>query len=283
MNTAVASIGRRGGRRGLRSVQDRVLDAFSRDLPPRRLRRTISPLWFDFRGSGIDQVAYFVELAGLKPSDRVLDLGCGVGRVALPLTRYLNERGGYDGLDPQAPNIEWCQTRITSQFPNFRFGVVESSAGDTDTPAADTYALPFDDESFDLVYAGALFTDIPLETTLRYLSEAARVLKSGGRLVATWLIFNADTQALLPGRSVANKWTRDFGHYRNTAEGDWRSMLYEESWVREQHDRTGFEVLDPLTVDASYCLGRGYDQPESAIHLYYAHSVLAVRRDRAAS
>lgn len=42
---------------------------------------------------------YFIELGGLKPSDRVLDVGCGIGRLAIPLTQYLDARGGYAGLD----------------------------------------------------------------------------------------------------------------------------------------------------------------------------------------
>jgi SAM-dependent methyltransferase len=269
------AINRSRVQRGVRSLQDGLLDLSSRDLPPRRLRRTISPLWFDFRGSGIDQVNYFAELAGLEPSGRLLDLGCGVGRVALPLTRYLSGQGSYEGLDPQAPNIDWCRAHISAQFPNFHFDVIE---GNTDERETTAHPLPFEDESFDLVYAGALFTDIPFETTCHYLAEAARILKPGGRVVATWLVFNEGTQAVVPGRSVTKRWPRDYGSHRNTAEGVWPSLLYEESWLRTQHDSAGLDVLDPLRVDASYCLGRGYDRPESAVHLYYAHSVMAVRR-----
>ena len=42
--------------------------------------------------------AAVLERHGLKPEHRVLDIGCGVGRVALPLTRYLTS-GTYDGFD----------------------------------------------------------------------------------------------------------------------------------------------------------------------------------------
>ena len=34
---------------------------------------------------------YFIDFGGLKPDDSVLDCGCGVGRMAIPLTKYPNE------------------------------------------------------------------------------------------------------------------------------------------------------------------------------------------------
>src|SRR5688572_26220823 len=68
-------------------------------LPPRQLRAWISPLWFDFHDTGRSQLEFFVEIAGLQPSHRVLDIACGVGRVAMPLATYLDDAGGYEGFD----------------------------------------------------------------------------------------------------------------------------------------------------------------------------------------
>src|SRR3954452_13751233 len=85
-------------------VYDQVYEAAERlayplrQLPPRRLRTTISPLWFDFRKAGWDQLEFFTEVAGLQPSDRFLDIACGVGRVAIPLARFLNNHGSYEGF-----------------------------------------------------------------------------------------------------------------------------------------------------------------------------------------
>ena len=57
----------------------------------------------DVVGGGLElgegHVAQLRELAGLRPGDRVFDVGCGVGRTAIPLTSYLSSDGAYEGFD----------------------------------------------------------------------------------------------------------------------------------------------------------------------------------------
>ena len=53
----------------------------------------------DFNQVDEEYLRYFVELGGLRSHERVLDVGCGIDRPAVPLTRYLGDRGSYEGLD----------------------------------------------------------------------------------------------------------------------------------------------------------------------------------------
>ncbi|MDP8919032.1 MAG: class I SAM-dependent methyltransferase, partial [Pseudomonadota bacterium] len=55
----------------------------------------------DYRAIGVEYLGHYVRLGELKPSDRVLDIGCGIGRMAVPLTQYLDpETAFYEGIDP---------------------------------------------------------------------------------------------------------------------------------------------------------------------------------------
>src|SRR5262245_51329776 len=52
----------------------------------------------EFLTGGRSNVSWLIDNAGLKPTDRFLDVGCGVGRVAIPLADYLQE-GTYRGFE----------------------------------------------------------------------------------------------------------------------------------------------------------------------------------------
>ncbi len=40
----------------------------------------------DFKSKGNEFLKYFIEIGGIKKTDHVLDVGCGIGRMAVPLT-----------------------------------------------------------------------------------------------------------------------------------------------------------------------------------------------------
>jgi SAM-dependent methyltransferase len=248
-------------------------------LPPRRIRRGISPLWFDFKGTGEDQVEFLVELADLSPTDLVLDIGCGVGRVALPLTRYLDSTGGYDGFDILPYMIDWCRSHITTRHANFRFHLADVfSSVNTEEGGQDAarYRFPFDAEIFDLAYAGSLFTHLTPDATENYLSEAARTLKTGGRLVATFNMFNAESLKAVPAKSLAATWPNDYGIYRTKEkESPESNVAYEESYVREAYRSAGLRIIEPIRPDASYSPARA-PKRVSASHLWYACAIIAV-------
>ncbi len=48
----------------------------------------------DYEKTGTEFLEYFKDLGKLKPTDKVLDVGCGIGRMSVPLTKYLSSGGG---------------------------------------------------------------------------------------------------------------------------------------------------------------------------------------------
>jgi hypothetical protein len=63
---------------------------------------------------------YLIEFCNLKPTSKVLDAGCGPGRLAVALTDYLVPTGSYDGFDTYKEHIDWASQYITTKHPNFR-------------------------------------------------------------------------------------------------------------------------------------------------------------------
>jgi SAM-dependent methyltransferase len=137
------------------------------ELPPHRYRH-IGP--GDFRERGATLAALLVR-NGLEPHHHVLDIGCGIGRVALGLTNVLSAEGRYDGFDIDARAIHWCTSHLTPRFPNFRF--------------THAHGFPYADATFDFAFATSVLTHLELPEATRYVAEARRVLKPGGILLAT--------------------------------------------------------------------------------------------------
>jgi SAM-dependent methyltransferase len=171
-------------------------------VPPRRMDFVGHS---DFVATGDEFLAHFVALGGLRPGERVLDAGCGIGRMARPLAGYLDDAGSYDGFDVNADGIAWCEPRYRDR-PNFRF-VLADIRNDVYNPggslAAAEYRFPYDDDAFDLVFATSLFTHLVTAETLRYLDEVARVLAPGARALLTFFVLDETSRALIDsGRSA---------------------------------------------------------------------------------
>jgi SAM-dependent methyltransferase len=163
----------------------------------------------DFNQVGEEYLRYFVELGGLRPHERVLDVGCGIGRMAVPLTRYLDNRGSYEGIDVFPKGIAWCQENITPRYPNFRFRVADIKNKEYNPGgrfAASEYEFPYAEASFDFVLLTSVFTHLLPDEVENYLSEIERVLAPGGRCFASFFLLNEESLELLhSGRSTIDR------------------------------------------------------------------------------
>jgi SAM-dependent methyltransferase len=183
-----------GGRSGRR------LFKFIEPALPEPPQEHIKAIGGEFTAVALEMLDYFVELAGLQPDHRVLDVGCGVGRIAYALAYYLNERGRFDGFDVMRQLIEWDNANLASQRRNFHFRHVDIHNGlynPAGTLKADTFAFPYPDASFDLITVTSVFTHIQSRELRHYLDEIARVLAPGGRVAATAFVLNDESTALI--------------------------------------------------------------------------------------
>ena len=141
---------------------------------------------------------YFVEIAGLRPHHQVLDIGCGIGRMASGLSRYLDEDSGrYVGFDPVFDGVEWCR-QAYAERAGFSFEWADlhnelyNPGGRIRT---EDYVFPCKDNTVDLAIATSIFTHLYESDIRAHLLQTARVLKPQGRLFATAFLFEGDRPA----------------------------------------------------------------------------------------
>jgi SAM-dependent methyltransferase len=138
-----------------------------------------------------------VDAGGLQPHERVLDVGCGIGRAAVPLTRYLTS-GSYAGFDISRDAIEWCRRHISAQHPNFAFTYVDvynSHYNRYGRTLPEEFTFPEGDATCDVVFLSSILTHLAPAAAARYVAETARVLKPGGRAVMTWFLIDDSVRA----------------------------------------------------------------------------------------
>jgi SAM-dependent methyltransferase len=164
-------------------------------LPPRRL---VSQVPGNFKQVGKEFLGHFKTIGRLLPDESVLDIGCGPGRMAIPLTGYLSERGSYQGVDTWSEAVDWCSARITPRFGNFRFTSFDSKDRKDRNPKDGGGTFPFVDEQFDFAMLCAISRLD--ETAFRnYVIDAGRVLRRGGVYFGTcFLSYDPPTPSLRP-------------------------------------------------------------------------------------
>jgi SAM-dependent methyltransferase len=160
-------------------------------IPPENLLAGVGP--GDYVEAGELTVSLLERLAGLGPSDRVLDVGCGLGRIAWPLSRRLGERGSYEGFDVVRAYTDWCVGGLGLDPARFRFhhaDVRTSFYNPQGTVEPEDFIFPWADASFDLAIATSLFTHLLPRAIAHYLGEVARILRPGGRLFASFYLLD---------------------------------------------------------------------------------------------
>ena len=95
----------------------------ARYVPPLYLMQDGARDYVEFSENGLAALNRFLA-SGLKPSDRILNIGCGVGRKTIPLLDCLTT-GSYEGFHVVGKQVRWCAKRITPRYPHFRFQHVE--------------------------------------------------------------------------------------------------------------------------------------------------------------
>ncbi|HEX8672550.1 MAG TPA: class I SAM-dependent methyltransferase [Longimicrobium sp.] len=162
-------------------------------LPPPHLRFCGAEFQDDryFLASARREARRLVDEAGLTSQGRVLDVGCGPGRLAIGLLDLPGGVAGYLGLDVHRPSIDWCTRNLGRAHPAFRFHHVDvrnDRYNPDGTQQAGAVRLPAESASHDVAYLYSVFSHMLPAGVKGYLHELHRVLAPGGTLFFTGFV-----------------------------------------------------------------------------------------------
>ncbi len=216
--------------------------------PPKRMWHWITSPDLDFKAEGEGLRGFLVEECGLRPDESVLDVGCGIGRNAVPLIGHVRS---YDGFDIMPDAVRWCQENITPRHPNFRFSLADvrnERYNPTGARKASEYRFPYGDDSFDLVFLISVFTHMLPRDMENYLSEIARVLKPGGRCAVSYMLLNDEARRNIEKGAGALDFKHEIeeGCFAQLPELPEAAVAYEEERVRALYDALSLRIREPI-------------------------------------
>ena len=210
----------------------------------------------DFVATGKEFLGHFRELCDLRPDEQLLDVGCGIGRMAVPLTGYLNARGSYHGIDVVAKGIRWCQDNIASRYRNFNFvhaDIRNRQYNPKGRLLPREYRFPFAADTFDFVFLTSVFTHMLPDDLEHYLAETFRVLRCGGRTLISYFLLNPESRALIARGRSNQQFKFELGFCKTVLRRNPEAAIaYPEEHIRKLYAGQGLSLREPIRY-GSWC------------------------------
>lgn len=186
----------------------------------------------DYVAQGVLEKSLLMQL-GTPRSGRIVDVGCGSGRLAFALHEYLS--GEYVGTDILAAALAYAEMKV--QRPDWRFVKTE----DTRLPVADSWA--------DVVCFFSVFTHLHDEDCFRYLEEARRIVKPSGLIVFSYLDFEVSWHWPIFDRSLKARDHVLNRFHAKSALRVWGEMLALDFVRFVDGSEPWVELQEPVTFD----------------------------------
>lgn len=211
--------------------------------PPAALRAGVGGS--DFWRTGFELVATIDRYTRIRSDDRVLDIGCGLGRVAYLLSAVLDQ-GSYCGLDIVREYVDWCRGNLPVDADRFEFihaDVTSSMYNPNGSMTPEEFRFPHADRAFTLAIATSLFTHLSAGAVTNYLGEIGRTLQRGGRLFASFYVL--DDESLLRVRAgvsdPAFTIATDHGLLTSSTNPD-AATAFDAVWLHQEFLRAGYTI-----------------------------------------
>jgi SAM-dependent methyltransferase len=236
-------------------------------------------------GISAAHMAAYARYAPIRAGHDVLEVGCGVGRDAIPLISVLGEKGSYMGVDVSEPSIVWCRENITRRHANFRFdhlNVHSKFYNPQGTRSATEVTLPVADGSIDRIILQSVFTHMFEPDVTHFLREFRRALRRDGRVFASFFVLGEESVRL----AMTTPDVLTFGHSHgrgcrvNEPGNPEAAVGYVPKALDRMVRRSGFAFDQPLHL-GSWCGRQGVDDGQDIAILKPSGRVMWRRRFRA--
>lgn len=226
-----------------------------------------------FLETGSESVAELREVVGLGDRERLLDVGCGYGRLAHALLRDEHFAGAYLGLDILPGPIEWCRQELAprsgGRFSFRQIDVANERYRPEGATPGEQAELGVEPGGFDVVALISVFTHLDPPSVERYLHQIAAALAPGGRAFISAFLLNRSWRELdRAGRSpipMPHRLT-PFCRYQD-ADDPLHAIGYKPAWLVARAKEAGLEPAGRPR------LGTWCGRPDGVGHL----DVLALR------
>ena len=228
----------------IKNIKDKLLDSMvgkyvlfdNTKLPPKHLRFCGKEFRDDdyFLTSAESEARRLANFCNLSSASRVLDVGCGPGRLPIGILRLIGEVEKYRGVDVDRRVINWCRNHITKGHRGFQFvhiNVRNARYNPKGNRLLKGFKLPFRDGEFDIIYLFSVFSHMIIDELEIYVSEFCRMLDPGGKLFLTGF-FEKNVPTM-----VANP-----NGYRGKWRGELHCVRYNIDFFKDLLHRNGFAV-----------------------------------------
>jgi SAM-dependent methyltransferase len=171
-----------------RTARARTVTVDGHELPPASIR--LGGHNFerdrDFLAYAIRDAQRLEDTIGVTASSRVLDIGCGVGRLPIGLKAHFGSLSNYTGVDVDAGSIAWCRKHIRGERVSFiHIDIANERYNPRGLALDDDFRLPLADASFDAIHLYSVFSHMETDDVVAYLREFRRLLSPEGRVFLT--------------------------------------------------------------------------------------------------
>jgi SAM-dependent methyltransferase len=140
--------------------------------------------------SAENEATRLVRNLGGNLKTRVLDVGCGQGRLPTGILRVIGEIN-YQGMDVSQRCVDWCNRHIGRAHPSFRFSqldVYNERCNKTGAKLDDAFRFNLEAESVDVIWLYSVFSHTTEEDMRIYLKDFQRILSKGGKIFFTTFV-----------------------------------------------------------------------------------------------